>query len=68
MIADQLRAAGEALYGPNWQSQLARDLSVSDRTVRRWLAGGKHSIPARLDEEIAILIRARIYKLEKLVA
>ena len=31
--------AGEALYGPRWQSDLARDLGVSDRTVRRWAAG-----------------------------
>ena len=30
---------GEALYGPRWQSELARDLDVSDRTVRRWVAG-----------------------------
>lgn len=31
---------GEALYGPLWQSELARQLGVSDRTVRRWVAGG----------------------------
>lgn len=30
---------GEALYGPQWQSALARDLDVSDRTVRRWVSG-----------------------------
>jgi hypothetical protein len=30
---------GEALYGPRWQSELARNISVSDRTVRRWVAG-----------------------------
>ena len=27
------------MYGPQWQSALARDLGVSDRTVRRWVAG-----------------------------
>jgi predicted transcriptional regulator len=31
--------AGEALYGPRWQTDLARDLGVTDRTIRRWLAG-----------------------------
>lgn len=31
--------AGEALYGPRWQSDLARDLGVADRTVRRWATG-----------------------------
>lgn len=28
--------AGEALYGPRWQSDLARDLGVSIRTMQRW--------------------------------
>lgn len=36
---DLLRQVGEALYGPRWQSELARDLDISDRTVRRWAAG-----------------------------
>lgn len=30
---------GEALYGPRFQADLARDLKVSDRTMRRWVAG-----------------------------
>lgn len=34
-----LRDAGEALYGPRWQTDLARALGVSDRTVRRWASG-----------------------------
>lgn len=34
-----LRDAGEALYGAQWQSAIARDIDVTDRTVRRWLAG-----------------------------
>ncbi len=40
-----LTETGEALYGPRWQSELARDLAVSDRTVRRW-AAGTHEPPA----------------------
>lgn len=39
MNRDQLRAAGEALYGVRWQTALAREIGVADRTVRRWLAG-----------------------------
>lgn len=39
MSSKLLRDAGEALYGPRWQSDLARDLKVSDRTMRRWLSG-----------------------------
>lgn len=34
-----LAEAGEALYGPRWQSELARDLDVSIRTMQRWAAG-----------------------------
>jgi hypothetical protein len=34
-----LREVGEALYGPRWQSELARRIGVSDRSVRRWVAG-----------------------------
>jgi transcriptional regulator with XRE-family HTH domain len=37
--ADLLRQVGEALYGARWQSPLAADLGVSDRTVRMWLSG-----------------------------
>lgn len=36
---DRLSAAGRALYGQLWQSALARDLGVNDRTMRRWAAG-----------------------------
>lgn len=32
-------AVGSALFGSRWQSELARELEVSDRTVRRWAAG-----------------------------
>lgn len=39
MSPDLLRQIGEALFGDRWQTQLSRALDVSDRTVRRWLAG-----------------------------
>jgi hypothetical protein len=38
MKAD-LEAIGRALFGSQWQSEMARALGVSDRTVRRWHAG-----------------------------
>jgi hypothetical protein len=34
-----LEEIGVALYGDRWQTDIARDLDVSDRTVRRWVAG-----------------------------
>jgi hypothetical protein len=39
MSSKLLQDAGQALYGPRWQTDLARDLDVADRTMRRWLAG-----------------------------
>jgi transposase-like protein len=41
MATDQelLTAVGCALYGDRWQSDIARDLGVSDRTIRRWVSG-----------------------------
>jgi hypothetical protein len=36
---------GRALYGERWQTDMARDLGVSDRTVRRWAAGTENPRP-----------------------
>lgn len=35
---DKLRAVGKILHGARWQAPIARDIGVSDRTVRRWVA------------------------------
>jgi hypothetical protein len=57
-----LREAGEALYGPRWQSDIARDLEVADRTVRRWIAG--HTpIPDGLWHEVKQLLKQRGFAL-----
>ena len=58
MTPTLLREAGEALYGPRWQSDLARDLGVSDRTVRRWDAG-QNGIPAGVWVELRTLTKTR---------
>lgn len=36
---------GRALYGERWQSEVARALEISDRTVRRWVAGDDNPRP-----------------------
>jgi len=56
---------GEALYGPRWQSELARDLSVSDRTVRRW-AAGTSEVPAGLYLDLLRLTQERAAALDAL--
>jgi len=39
MTPAELARLGRALYGPRWQTALARAVGVTSRTVRRWLAG-----------------------------
>jgi hypothetical protein len=34
-----LRQVGDFFYGGEWQAPLSRDLRVSERTMRRWVAG-----------------------------
>jgi hypothetical protein len=54
--SDDLAATGRALYGERWQTTLAQDLHVSDRTMRRWLAGDFNIPPAVATELRAVLI------------
>lgn len=60
-----LAECGEALYGPRWQSELARDLAVSDRTVRRWVAGTSE-VPAGLWVDLLRLTQERAAQLDAL--
>lgn len=62
---ETLREAGEALYGPQWQTPLALALGVADRTVRRW-AADEFTIPAGIWPELAKLCRSRGRALERL--
>jgi hypothetical protein len=62
MTPDLLREAGLALYGPRWTTDLARDLDVNDRTVRRWSAG-RSPIPEGLGDDLRELMKARRHAL-----
>jgi hypothetical protein len=48
---------GEALYGEEWRTPLARDLGVSYLNVRRWAAGDK-VIPPGVVRELRELLAA----------
>jgi hypothetical protein len=52
-----LRNVGEMLYGARWQAPLARDLGVTDRTVRNW-AGG-HGCPTDVGTRLLPILRRR---------
>lgn len=58
MTPDTLARIGELLYGRMWQTELARRLNVSDRTVRRWRAGD-WPVPARVPAELQALVTQR---------
>lgn len=54
-----LAKAGEALYGERWQTDLARDLGLTDaRRVRQWMSGDR-PIPAGVWADITRLLRHR---------
>lgn len=50
--------SGQVLFGNRWQSDLARALNVSDRTVRAWVAS-ESKIPANIWTDIEELLRQR---------
>ncbi len=54
-----LARCGACLYGERWQSPLARDLGVSDRSVRAWVAGTR-SIPAGVWGDLRRLLQERV--------
>ena len=56
MNINQIQQAGRLLYGDLWQSNLARSLSVDDRTVRRW-ASGESAIKQSIANEIIELLK-----------
>lgn len=63
MTPTQLEQSGAVLYGPRWQTDLARALGVADRTMRRW-ANGVNPIPAGLAAEILVLLDDRTREIE----
>ena len=56
---DLIRQAGMVLYGRRWETALARDLGVSNRTVRYWLTG-RQEPPQGVWLDLLRLVRARM--------
>jgi hypothetical protein len=56
---DKFADTGRALYGERWQTSLAVDLRVADRTIRRWLTG-EVPIPSNIENELRELIKKRM--------
>lgn len=65
MTKPDIHRIGEALYGPRWQSELAREKGINLRTMQRW-AAGQSDAPPSLFIELADDIDARVAHLEAL--
>lgn len=61
---DLLPQVGEALWGSRWQTDMAEALSISDRTVRRWIAGER--IPPGVWLDLIRLMQERSMLLDDL--
>ena len=57
LTAQELRAIGAAAYGYGWQSALARAIGISDRTMRR-LVAGTSPITERVERDIRRVLGA----------
>lgn len=56
LTPDLLRQVGEAVHGRQWQTPLAGSLGISDRHLRKWIAGDR-PIPADLLKTLVDLLR-----------
>lgn len=64
LTISSLTRIGEALYGPRWSSDLARDLNVSYRTVLNWRQGVCR-FPDDLVNRLRPIVRDRIERAER---
>jgi len=59
-----LTLTGRALYGERWQTDIARDLGLTDgRRVRQWLSGDR-PVPPGVWKALAELLEERKRKLD----
>lgn len=66
MKKETLIAAGEAAFGPRWQTDIAEALGVSDRTVRNWISG-KYQIPSTISADIVLILNRRKTEIEEAI-
>lgn len=55
---ERLETVGKALFGDQWQTDLARALDIQPRTVRYWMQNG--SVPHGVWKDVKVLCRDRI--------
>jgi hypothetical protein len=64
--ADELTEVGRALYGDQWQTNLAKELDLSDaRRIRYWLTG--RQIPVGVWLDIAALLKQKQMTIDSVI-
>lgn len=66
MNVSTLKAIGEALWGPQFIAEMARQLGVARKTVTRWV-GGEYNVPDVMADRLRKLMVARQTQLAKLI-
>ena len=61
-----LKQAGELLHGKYWQRQLAKDLGVNDRTVRRWVSRDSQ-VKDGVIADLKIILQSKIDNMQKML-
>ena len=62
--AEQLTAAGLALFGEHWINPLATALGVQERTMRREWLSGRARVPEGVWRDLATIVAAKHDALE----
>lgn len=65
MTREALAEIGRAMFGTNWQTDLARALGCNVRTVRRW-SGGEYEIPAKVETAVMALAGQRMQDIARM--
>lgn len=66
LTPEELAEAGRVLFGDRWQSDMARELRLSDsRRIREWISG-ERSIPSGVRADVVKLLRLRATAAEDL--
>ncbi len=71
MTKEELHTIGRALYGSQWQTELARNIinldgvELDSRRVRQWACGARH-VPAWLLPELKVLAQKRMQEIQEI--
>ena len=65
LTKEDLVKYGMALFGTQFQTDLAKALDVNDRTMRRWLSG-ESPVPEKVGNDLGVLVKVKFELLDEL--